>query len=68
MKAEARRRRGITFFVLGTQPNGGVGATTDHRNGTYSATYVGARIGTDTIVALIEGTRVLQTLTVSIEP
>lgn len=60
--------RGVTFVIVGNQTHGVTSATTDHRNGTYTATYVGASIGSDTIVALIEGTRVAQLVTVAVEP
>jgi adhesin/invasin len=63
-----RGGRGITFFVVGSQPNGATSSTTDQGNGTYTATYVGARAGTDTIVAIIEGTRVVQAVTVAVQP
>jgi adhesin/invasin len=62
-----RGGRGASFFVTGTQPNGTVSAVTDHQNGTYSGTYVGARVGVDTVVALIEGTKVTQTVSISVE-
>ncbi|MEW5916128.1 MAG: invasin domain 3-containing protein, partial [Gemmatimonadota bacterium] len=63
-----RGGRGVTFFVLGTQVHGSVGSTTDHGDGTYSATYVGGSVGTDGVVALIEGTKVAQTVTIVVDP
>ena len=60
--------RAVTFVVVGNQPNGTTSATTDRRDGTYVATYGSARVGSDTIVALIEGTRVAQAVTVTVVP
>jgi hypothetical protein len=64
----AQGGRVVTFVVLGTQPSGSTSLTTDDGTGTYRATYIGAKAGSDTIVALIEGTKVAQSVTIAVEP
>jgi hypothetical protein len=63
-----RGGRVVTFVVIGSDPNGATSAAIDRGDGSYTATYVGAKVGSDTIVALIEGTRVAQVVTISVEP
>jgi outer membrane lipoprotein SlyB len=59
--------RSVTFIVAGNDPRGTLSATIDHGDGTYTASYVSAQVGTDTIVALIEGTRVVHAVTVVVQ-
>ncbi|MGH7696282.1 MAG: invasin domain 3-containing protein, partial [Gemmatimonadaceae bacterium] len=60
--------RNIAFVIVGTQSSGVLGPTTDMGDGTYTVSYKGTRAGSDTIVALIEGTRVAQAFTITVTP
>jgi adhesin/invasin len=59
--------RGVTFIVVGNQPNGVTSPTIDRGDGTYTATYVSSKAGSERIVALIEGTRVVQSVIVTVQ-
>jgi outer membrane lipoprotein SlyB len=59
--------RSVTFIIVGNDPKGTLSAAIDNGDGTYTASYVGSKVGTDTIVALIEGTRVMQAVTVLVQ-
>jgi outer membrane lipoprotein SlyB len=59
--------RSVTFITVGNDPKGTLTAAIDNGDGTYTASYVGGQAGTDTIVALIEGTRVMQAVTVLVQ-
>jgi adhesin/invasin len=57
--------RAVTFIVAGNQTHGVTGATKDGRDGTYTASYTSSSAGSDTIVVLIDGTRVAQSLVIT---
>ena len=58
--------RGVTFIVVGNQPNGVTTPTVDEGDGRYTASYVSSKAGSERIVVLIEGTRVVQSVIVTV--
>jgi adhesin/invasin len=61
--------RTVLFVIAGDDPGGVVGPTSDRGDGTYVARYTGTRAGaTDTISARIDGTPILQKVTVGMSP
>lgn len=61
-----RGGRSVTFVVAGSKPSGVTTPAVDNGDGTYSATYTSANPGSESIVALIEGTRVAQSIVVTV--
>jgi adhesin/invasin len=50
-------------FALGSGSAGGTfGTVTDHKNGTYTVTFTGTKVGSSTITATIGGQKVTSTL------
>ena len=61
--------RTVLFVITGDNPGGVVGSTRDGGDGTYAARYIGTRPGaTDIIAARIDGTPILQKVTVGVSP
>jgi adhesin/invasin len=59
--------RSVVFFVLGNNPNGLTTPAADNGDGTYTATYTSTKLGSESVVAIIEGTRVAQSAIITVE-
>ncbi len=59
--------RSVVFFVVGNKPNGVTTPTVDNGDGTYTATYTSTKLGSESVVAIIEGTRVTQSVIITVE-
>ncbi|HJU75222.1 MAG TPA: invasin domain 3-containing protein, partial [Gemmatimonadaceae bacterium] len=61
-----RGGRMVSFVVVGSNPKGVTTVAVDNRDGTYTAKYVSPTAGSESIVALIEGTKVAQGVIVTV--
>lgn len=59
--------RSVVFFVVGNNPNGVATPAVDNGDGTYTATYTSTKLGSESVVVIIEGTRVTQSVIITVE-